>query len=122
MRADLCRYYGVDLLDVFRGKMTADACWDLLVHLPRDSALMSALAADPEFASGKEPGPPPMSDFGPQVEVLAALHDRMGTLLTMLGVEGLKPWPRPQTAGEVQRAAERRRRHDALITRIFGKG
>lgn len=43
VEADLVRYYGVDLLDYYRGRLSARRLRVLLQHLPRDSALVRAL-------------------------------------------------------------------------------
>jgi hypothetical protein len=103
--------------------MTADACWDLLMHLPRDSALMAALAADPEFASEATPGPPPWTEFGPEVQALAELNDRVGALVSLVASIGgtkvkIPPYPRPTGPLERVRAVEKRQRHKALLARI----
>ena len=43
MEADLLRYYGVDLLDRYRGRLSARRLRVLIQHLPRDAALVRAL-------------------------------------------------------------------------------
>lgn len=105
--------------------MSADACWDLLMHLPPDSALMSALAADPEFAGDAEPGPPQMTEFGPQVQALAGIYDLLAALLsTVAGLGGgtppkIPPYPRPQLPGsgrQRQRARDEFFALDAILT------
>lgn len=48
--------------------------------------------------------PPPVSEFTPEVELLAAIVDRLGGVIAaVIGVNGGKPpktrpWPRPVTA------------------------
>jgi hypothetical protein len=46
IEADLLRYYGVDLLDYHRGRLTARRLRVLLRHLPREAALPSELHGD----------------------------------------------------------------------------
>jgi hypothetical protein len=43
VEADLLRYYGVDLLDRYRGRLSARRLRVLIEHLPRDAALVRAL-------------------------------------------------------------------------------
>ena len=46
MEADLLRYYRVDLLDYYRGKLSPRRLRVLVQHLPRESALVRALHGD----------------------------------------------------------------------------
>ncbi|MFI9076065.1 hypothetical protein ACIGW8_06105 [Streptomyces sioyaensis] len=48
LRADLQRFYGLDLADVWRGTLTPRRAWQLTEHLPPDSALAALLAGGPE--------------------------------------------------------------------------
>ncbi|MFB7643888.1 hypothetical protein ACFC0S_03170 [Streptomyces sp. NPDC056084] len=48
LRADLQRFYGLDLADIWRGTLTPRRAWTLTEHLPEDSALAAALAGGPE--------------------------------------------------------------------------
>lgn len=43
VEADLQRYYGVDLLDRYRGRLSSRRLRVLIQHLPRDAALVRAL-------------------------------------------------------------------------------
>lgn len=43
MEADLCRFYDVDLVDFYRGTLSARKLGVLIRHLPADSALVRAL-------------------------------------------------------------------------------
>ena len=43
MEADLLRYYGVDLLDYHRGRLSTRRLRVLIQHLPRDAALVRKL-------------------------------------------------------------------------------
>jgi hypothetical protein len=114
-------------MGVFRGEMTPDEAWELLMALPRDSPLMAAVAADPELASdGGEPGLPSWTEFGPEVQALAQVHDLLGSLVSMVGAAfGAKPaprvppYPRPANPHEQARRAARWARHKALTARLI---
>lgn len=49
MRADLQRYYGLDLVDLWRGTLSPRRAWQLCEYLPADSALNAVLAGGIEF-------------------------------------------------------------------------
>lgn len=126
IRADLARYYGADLLDVFRGTMTPDACWDLVEHLPRESALHSALADDPEAAPADGPvRPPSLAEFPPVVEAIASVHDLLAALLAVQIRRGggqppkIAPYPRPVTAAQLAAQYGRMVRHRDLVARML---
>jgi hypothetical protein len=111
--------------------MTADECWDLIVHLPRTSPLKAALADDPEITPG-EPGDVPWTEFGPETQALAHIVDVLQSLLaSVIAIGGgrppkLKPYPRPgetrRKAAEQERLAERWRKHKELAARVLRKG
>lgn len=116
IEADLA-FRGIDLAQLWRGRR-----WRLLLnlieHLPRGSAFAEAVAEDDDLADRNAVRPtrrrsPPVSEFTPDVELLAAVHDRIGNLITVVAATSgskkppkPKPWPRPVTAAE---RAERRR-------------
>lgn len=122
MRADLAHHYnGLNLNGLFTGEYTPDEVWDLLMHLPRDSATVAAIADDGDLAG--EPGaprPPRLTEFGPEVEVLASVHDLLASLLasvvTALGGKPPKidPYPRPVSAA----AARAQREHEEQQERL----
>ncbi|MHB6907120.1 hypothetical protein [Streptomyces sp. DB-54] len=47
LRADLQHHYGLDLADVWRGRLAPRRVRDLVEHLPSGSALATALGGDP---------------------------------------------------------------------------
>lgn len=49
LRADLQRYYGLDLVDLWRGTLSPRRVWQLSEYLPMDSALSAVLAGDLQF-------------------------------------------------------------------------
>jgi hypothetical protein len=60
---------------------------------------------------------PPISEFNAAVELLAALHDRLGNLITVVAATAgskrppkPRPWPRPVTA--IERARNRQAKAD----------
>lgn len=115
MRADLAHYYpGRSLGELFRGEMTPDECWDLITHLPRTSATTAALYADPDTVFGDELAEVPLTEFGPEVQVLAHVADVLQSLLVNVIALGggkpprLKPYPRPGEARRKRLKAELR--------------
>lgn len=89
--------------------MSPAECWDLIRHLPSDSALMAALAADEEFAGddGEESPEPRWEDFSPEARVLADVYDMLAVLVRQVAAIGgeppkIAPYPRP---GDARRAA-----------------
>lgn len=64
MEADLLRFYGVDLLDYHRGRLTPRRLRVLIRHLPREAALVRALR-------GEE------SEWGLTEHLLAAAVDQL---------------------------------------------
>lgn len=97
------------MLDVFRGLMSPGECWDLIRHLPADSALMAELAADPEYASLEGAEEPSFAGWTPETSVLADVYDMLGLLVRQVaGLAGkppkIDPYPRP---GDARRAAIR---------------
>jgi hypothetical protein len=49
LRADLQRYYGLDLVDLWRGTLSPRRVWQLSEYLPTDSALHAELSGGLEF-------------------------------------------------------------------------
>lgn len=107
---------------------------DFLEHLPSTSAYHAALAQDEELAgelveSGDEqavkPRPPDLTEWGPDVQVLAEVRDLLASLLAVtVKANGGKPpkptpYPRPETA--LQRVKQRVRfaRHSELVRRVL---
>jgi hypothetical protein len=130
LRADLRRYYGLSLRQLFDGDVSPDEVWDCVTHLPRDSATWSAVYADPEAEIPDEPAPEPrLTEYSPEVEAIAAAHDVLVAILAHLSAftskkpVRLKPYRRP---GEARRAAakarirEQARAEWADVLRQFG--
>jgi hypothetical protein len=108
--------------------MTPDECWALIIHLPRTSPLMAALADDPDVPEG-EPRDTSWTEFSPEVEALAHIADVLQSLLANVIALGggkppkFKPYRRP---GEAKREAARKARfaekwakHKALAARVL---
>lgn len=103
----------MDLNEFLTGRMTPDECWDLIRNLPGDSALMAALASDPEWVSDEPPRPPTYAEFGPVVRALAGVYDLLALLNTQVASLGgappkIDPYPRPVDVGEKLRNARAR--------------
>jgi hypothetical protein len=120
------------MLDFFRGTLSADAVLDFLDHLPRTSAYHTAVAEDEDLAKrlATEPPPPsnrppPLSEFGPEVQVLAELRDLIANLIAVtVKAHGgkpskVKPYPRPETAVQRERRRRRLQQHRALVARVL---
>ncbi|MER5608335.1 hypothetical protein AB0F93_00065 [Micromonospora tulbaghiae] len=108
---------------------------NLIDGLGRTSHLHEVMTQDDELAEavlkaeskGDEVKPTRrMREFGPDVEVLSTIADRLGELIVVTGMtKGVKPrraepMPRPETA--YHRARERwvRRKHNYTVARVFG--
>lgn len=91
--------------------------------LPRHSHYGEALALDTELArmqNGKQADArPSMREWSPEVELLAAIFDRMNAFIQTQSEKNLrlKPWPTPITAKELLRQSERKR-HRARLMRL----
>jgi hypothetical protein len=103
---------------MFGGEITPDEVWDYVTHLPRDSATWAAIYADPETVipdEGAEPPEPRLTEFSPEVEALAAMHDLLAALLANVVALGggkpprISPYRRP---GAARREAAKARRHE----------
>lgn len=113
---------------MFSGEVTPDEVWDCIVHLPRTSATMSALADDPD-APKSAPKPPSWTEFSPEVQVTAEVRDLLASLLANVIALGggeppkIPPYARPgddkRQAAERERMAERWRKHKELVARVL---
>ena len=101
----------------------------LLDHLPRTSHLRQAMATDVDLyrATGGpdrprlKPPAPPLTEYSPEVELLAAMFDRLGEVAAILARLGgskrrarLRPWARPETAEQLHRRQQRREAFEHL--------
>lgn len=90
----------------------------LVDGLPRSSHYRSALSKDVDLyvESGHadkpppQPQPPDLVEFSPEVELLAAVYDRLGEVIRAVAASAgskkkprLKPWTRPVTARDLVR-------------------
>lgn len=120
------------MLDVWRGTLSPRTLLNLIDHLPRNSHFAEATAQDDELAEGLldrpeggRPAAPPMTEFSPEAEVLAAVVDRLGELIrTYAAANGgnpppLKLWPRPVTAADRAHARARKAAMDDLQKTLF---
>jgi hypothetical protein len=101
VEADLHRYYGVDLVDVW--KPAAGLTWRkvgvLIRHLPPESALMTAVREDNPTPVQDRPAPVGFGAWSSEGMLLAACVDALNLLVwqtaTINRKEGSKPPPRP---------------------------
>ena len=70
----------------------------------------------------------PLAHWSPEVEILAALYDRMGDLInaTIVASGGksqkVKPWPAPVLASHRVDAARRRASVDDMVSQLWPEG
>jgi hypothetical protein len=87
VEADLLRYYGVDLLEYYRGRLSARRLAVLIRHLPREAALVRAVRGDEV-------------DWGLAEHLLAVAADRLAEGNWMFAAahtsEGTDPPKRPE--------------------------
>lgn len=103
----------------------------LIDNLSRTSAYSQAVADDEELAdqfpdtSDERPSPPPLRDWSPEVELLAAMVDRLAEVVnTQIAAAGgkpsrVQPWPRPVLAIDRVRARRRREAGDSIESKLF---
>lgn len=128
--ADL-RVRGVDVHDLWRGRLTPRELLNLVDHLPRTSHYQDALAQDDEVHDGTvtapsgQPKGPPLTEYSPEVEALSAVIDRLGEVINAVLAAGggkpklVRPWQRPVTAADRRRAREREAANEALEQQLF---
>ncbi len=105
---------------------------NLVDHLPRDSAYGQAIADDDELAaaptSTSGSSAPAVAEWSPEVELLAAVYDRIGELIAVQTtapgktVKPPKPWPRPLTAADRARTRQRQDSYENLKRKLFPDG
>lgn len=118
---------GWDLAELWKARR-----WRFLLniinHLPGDSYFVAAMADDEDLAEQApepKPGPPPLTDFTPEVQRLTLIADRLGELITAVhNTVAKKPQkppprlPRPETAHDRIRRRRRSERHQLIRTRL----
>ena len=99
--------------------------------LPRASRLRQEMSLDVEmYRAAKEqmpddvmapPPAPPMSEYTLEAEILAAVLDRLGEVIqATISAAGskkkikIKPWPRPETAANIEKRVRRQEVMDHL--------
>lgn len=117
---------GLDLPALWRARRFA-YCLAIIDRLPRDSHFVAAVADDDEIATGDEPkaGPPRLTEFGPQVELLAGIYDLLGVLIALQSTPPGKkprlprPLRRPVTAAMRKREALAEADRNYLRSKLF---
>jgi len=110
VRADLHRYAGLSLKDMYEGRVTPDEVWDCIVHFQRTSATTAARLADPETVfSGDEDAEPPWEDWTPEAQRLDDIADQLAVISDQIAKAG---------TGKPVKVKPRRRPGDALRKRL----
>jgi hypothetical protein len=125
IEADLRRVYQVDVLDVFRDKLSIRTALNLIDRLPRASHLRHEMAQDEDLARLQmERADPaqqiaeavPFTEWTPETELLTYIGDVIAEQLAVLiavnsdgQMKRAKPLPRPSRAYDrlVQEASDR---------------
>jgi hypothetical protein len=128
VRATLQRYSTFGLDDVLRGDISVDEAWTVLMHAPRDSPVISAIADDPFYAQpDAKVKPPTLAQFSPERETLARIDNKLGALLANLIALGggkpprIEPHPWPESASQRAAAAAERDAAVELHDRLVGQ-
>lgn len=114
MEADLLHHYGVDLVDVWRGRLSVRKALNLIDRLPRATHYRHELAHDEDLArlmadrfDGVSAGSSdvPLTEWTPEAELLTYVCERIGGLASIMSaafgdgkVRSLPPMPRPSRA------------------------
>jgi hypothetical protein len=117
------------LLDVWRGHISVRKVLNLIDRLPSNSHYIAAIANDEELADGAEgeaaPSAPPLTEWSPVVAALAAVADRLSTLINVQVARGggqttkIAPYPRPVTAAQRIKERNKLTRHQELVARLI---
>jgi hypothetical protein len=122
-------YHGVDLLDLWRGKVSARKLLAYIDRLPSHSAFAEASAQDDEMAelfADQEVGPvtPRITEWTPERAELVKVNENLRALASLvvnaLGGKGEppKPDPRPETALDRLNARLEDASYNYLLERI----
>lgn len=103
---------------------------NLIDHLPAYSHYGHALSQDErlaeQMATDAKPRPPTLPEYGPDVQAIAGVYDRLGTVIALLragnGEKGVRvgtPYPRPRFAAERIRRRRHREKHDFIKAQLL---
>lgn len=122
VEADLHQFYGLDLLDFFRGRHSWRKLLNLIRQLPSRSLTTEAMANDDELAEMIADQPmtdtgPRVSEYTPEVARLDVLLDRVAELIavTIQVAGGKAPRVRPAKRPETAYSRAHRRRTEQRI-------
>jgi hypothetical protein len=114
---------------VWRGHISVRKVLNLIDRLPGNSHYIASIANDEELADSAETeaaaSAPPLTEWSPVVAALAAVADRLGTLINVQVARGggqttkVVPYPRPVTAAQRVKERNRLRRHEDLVARLL---
>ncbi|KAB2344883.1 hypothetical protein [Actinomadura rudentiformis] len=118
----------MDLLDLWRDRISVRKVLNLIDHLPSTSHFVAAIADDPDLPPPPEEGRrsgPRLTEWTPEVRALADLIDRIGALIRVQVAQNsrgrppeITPYPRPDTAARRAERRARREAHYALVARV----
>lgn len=102
----------------------------LITQLPRNSFFVEAVSQDEEVAAQmtelpQEPSGVRMSTWSPEMELLAAVFDRLGSVVAAVVASAggrppdIQPFPRPETAAQRARIKSRQEGHERLVKRLL---
>ena len=129
IEADLA-FRGIDLVEVWASRRWRFLL-NLIEHLPRNSFYVEAISNDDELIStlpqskDQAPAVEKLSSYSPEKEVLAAIYDRLGTLLAVAITSGggnapnFEPFPRPTSAFQRVKQHSAHERHESLVKRLL---
>lgn len=113
---------------MFSGEVSPDEVWEMITHLPRNSATWSAVFDDPETVTGDEAAEMKLAEYSPEVELLTDLYDLTASLLAHVSAFTSKtpvkipPHRRPgearRKAAEEARRAQARREWSAVLKQL----
>jgi hypothetical protein len=119
----------VDLAQLVKAKRYRYAL-NLIEHLPPDSHYAQAISQDERVAAQIDltapPKPPPLTEYGPDIRVLAGIYNRLGALIAVSRAAAgdknvhIPPgWPRPVLAAERLRRRQRLEKHEFLKRQLL---
>jgi hypothetical protein len=118
----------VDLLDLWRDKISVRKVLNLVDRLPSGSQYISAIVDDEDLADAVDAAAqstPSVSEWSPTVAALAVIADRLATLINVQVARGggkpgqVDPYPRPVTAAQRVRGRRRMERHQRLVSLLL---
>ena len=130
LRADFQHHYGLDIGELWR-RREVERALDLIEHLPPTSHYAAAVHGDDELAEylatqAPSSRAPPLTEWSAEVQQLTVIADVLNSLraafLQANGAKGVKPpppQPRPVTAAQRWKRAQREAVQDHIMSRLL---